>query len=88
MEFIKWQVRRLRSAHGYRSSLVWRFHHHVSHHMFPNDDELDQDTYTSYPLMRLDAKAQPWKWYRAKIKKEYRNQTDHSCCFILLLLFA
>jgi fatty acid desaturase (delta-4 desaturase) len=45
------------------SSLVWRFHHHVSHHMYTNDDTLDQDTYTSYTFMRLDPKSQPWKWY-------------------------
>merc|ERR1711871_1284129 len=31
--------------------------------MYTNDEELDQDVYTSYPFMRLDPKSRPWKWY-------------------------
>lgn len=49
------------------SSLVWRYHHHVSHHMYCNDGELDQDAYSSFPLLRLDpwqewAPHHKWQW--------------------------
>lgn len=40
------------------SSLVWRYHHQVSHHAYCNDLTLDQDTYSSYPIMRLDSNQQ------------------------------
>jgi len=39
------------------SSLVWRYHHQVSHHAYCNDVALDQDVHSSFPILRLD-KAQ------------------------------
>jgi fatty acid desaturase (delta-4 desaturase) len=41
------------------SSLVWRYHHQVSHHAYCNDLELDQDTHSSFPVVRLDS-SQQW----------------------------
>lgn len=46
------------------SSLVWRFHHQVSHHTYCNDLALDQDVYSSFPMIRLD-RSQPWESYHA-----------------------
>merc|ERR1740130_655448 len=37
------------------SSIVWRYHHQVSHHAYCNDIELDSDSYSSSPLVRLDS---------------------------------
>mmetsp|Transcript_40640 Transcript_40640/g.107446 ORF Transcript_40640/g.107446 Transcript_40640/m.107446 type:complete len:684 (+) Transcript_40640:69-2120(+) len=36
------------------SSLVWRYHHQVSHHSYCNDVALDQDAHSSFPLLRMD----------------------------------
>ena len=44
------------------SSLMWRYHHQVSHHIHCNDNALDQDVYTAMPLLRFDAR-QPKKWF-------------------------
>eukprot|EP01097_Dermamoeba_algensis_P001116 TRINITY_DN141_c0_g1_i1.p1 TRINITY_DN141_c0_g1~~TRINITY_DN141_c0_g1_i1.p1 ORF type:complete len:256 (+),score=50.74 TRINITY_DN141_c0_g1_i1:561-1328(+) len=44
------------------SSLVWRYHHHVSHHAYTNDVELDQDVHSSYPILRLH-EEQEYKWH-------------------------
>eukprot|EP00658_Telonema_sp_P-2_P052290 TRINITY_DN404_c0_g1_i7.p1 TRINITY_DN404_c0_g1~~TRINITY_DN404_c0_g1_i7.p1 ORF type:complete len:733 (+),score=154.11 TRINITY_DN404_c0_g1_i7:183-2381(+) len=44
------------------SSLVWRYHHQVGHHPYCNDHHKDQDVFSSYPLIRLDA-HQPVEWY-------------------------
>jgi fatty acid desaturase len=41
------------------SSIVWRYHHQVSHHAYCNDIKLDQDAYSSYPLLRMDS-SQKW----------------------------
>jgi len=46
------------------SSLVWRYHHQVSHHAYCNDKELDQDVHSSFPLLRLDLE-QERKWFHA-----------------------
>lgn len=48
------------------SSLVWRYHHQVSHHAYCNDVELDQDAHSSYPILRLDKsqKLEPWHKYQ------------------------
>jgi len=42
------------------SSIVWRYHHQVSHHAYCNDIELDSDSYSSFPLVRLDS-TQAWQ---------------------------
>eukprot|EP00928_Gymnodinium_smaydae_P012377 TRINITY_DN14494_c0_g1_i2.p1 TRINITY_DN14494_c0_g1~~TRINITY_DN14494_c0_g1_i2.p1 ORF type:complete len:703 (-),score=112.02 TRINITY_DN14494_c0_g1_i2:261-2369(-) len=42
------------------SSIVWRYHHQVSHHAYCNDLDLDADTYSSFPLLRLDS-SQQWQ---------------------------
>jgi fatty acid desaturase (delta-4 desaturase) len=44
------------------SSLMWRYHHQVSHHIHCNDNALDQDVHTAMPLLRFDAR-QPKKWF-------------------------
>jgi len=46
------------------SSLVWRYHHQVSHHAYCNDGELDQDAHSSYPIMRLDKEQQLRPWHK------------------------
>ena len=46
------------------SSLVWRYHHQVSHHCYCNEVELDQDVHSSFPLLRLDL-TQKREWYHA-----------------------
>jgi len=44
------------------SSIVWRYHHQVSHHAYCNDVTLDADAYSSYPIVRLNS-SQPWHPY-------------------------
>ena len=44
------------------SSLMWRYHHQVSHHIHCNDNALDQDVFTSMPLIRFDARRER-KWF-------------------------
>jgi len=44
------------------SSIVWRYHHQVSHHTYCNDLVLDQDVHSSFPIMRMDY-AQKKEWY-------------------------
>ena len=46
------------------SSLVWCYHHHISHHVYCNDLHKDQDVYTALPFLRFD-KRQPKSWYNA-----------------------
>eukprot|EP00812_Abedinium_dasypus_P011815 NODE_535_length_1494_cov_297.237665.p2 GENE.NODE_535_length_1494_cov_297.237665~~NODE_535_length_1494_cov_297.237665.p2 ORF type:complete len:291 (+),score=81.88 NODE_535_length_1494_cov_297.237665:213-1085(+) len=42
------------------SSIVWRYHHQVSHHAYCNDLALDQDVHSSFPVIRLDSQQQ-WR---------------------------
>lgn len=44
------------------SSLMWRYHHQVSHHIHCNDDALDEDVFSAFPLLRFDARLprKPW----------------------------
>lgn len=44
------------------SSLIWRYHHHVSHHAYTNVLDKDMDAYSSFPLIRFDIR-QPLKWF-------------------------
>ncbi|XRA96815.1 acyl-lipid (7-3)-desaturase (Delta-4 desaturase) [Pycnococcus provasolii] len=44
------------------SSLVWRYHHMVSHHVYCNDDVHDMDVFSTTPIFRLDTQ-QPKLWY-------------------------
>jgi len=44
------------------SSLMWRYHHQVSHHITCNDLSLDEDVFSSLPLLRFDAR-QPREWF-------------------------
>eukprot|EP00932_Pfiesteria_piscicida_P008438 SRR837773.18865.p1 GENE.SRR837773.18865~~SRR837773.18865.p1 ORF type:complete len:679 (-),score=327.35 SRR837773.18865:35-2071(-) len=44
------------------SSMVWRYHHQVSHHTYCNDVVLDQDAHSSFPMIRMDH-SQKVEWY-------------------------
>ncbi|KAL0020669.1 hypothetical protein WJX79_006881 [Trebouxia sp. C0005] len=44
------------------SSLMWRYHHQVSHHIHCNDLELDEDVFSAFPFLRFDARM-PRKWF-------------------------
>jgi len=44
------------------SSLMWRYHHQVSHHIHCNDDAFDEDVINAFPILRFDAR-QPRYWY-------------------------
>lgn len=54
------------------SSLIWRYHHQVGHHLHTNDIYHDQDVFSSYPLLRLDIKQEckpyhKWQWLYAPL---------------------
>lgn len=44
------------------SSLMWRYHHQVSHHIHCNDNALDEDVFSAFPLLRFDARL-PRFWF-------------------------
>ena len=44
------------------SSLIWSYHHHVSHHIYTNSVHRDQDVFSSFPLIRFDERL-PGSWY-------------------------
>jgi fatty acid desaturase (delta-4 desaturase) len=44
------------------SSLMWRYHHQVSHHIHCNDEEVDEDVFSPYPLLRFDHRL-PRLWF-------------------------
>ncbi|GLC37938.1 hypothetical protein PLESTF_000608400 [Pleodorina starrii] len=44
------------------SSLMWRYHHQVSHHIHCNDDAFDEDVFSAFPFMRFDDRL-PRYWY-------------------------
>nr|AFO64943.1 chloroplast delta-6 fatty acid desaturase [Chlamydomonas sp. ICE-L] len=44
------------------ASLMWRYHHQVSHHIHCNDDGLDEDVLNAYPILRFDHRM-PKFWY-------------------------
>jgi fatty acid desaturase (delta-4 desaturase) len=43
------------------SSLMWRYHHQVSHHIHCNDDALDEDVLNAFPFLRFDPRL-PKLW--------------------------
>lgn len=56
------------------SSLMWRYHHQVSHHIHTNDQTLDEDVCSMYPLLRFDTRLplKPWhKWQHIYIWVAY-----------------
>lgn len=44
------------------SSLAWRYHHQVSHHIHCNDAAIDEDVHSAFPILRFDAQL-PKYWY-------------------------
>ncbi|GIL65912.1 hypothetical protein Vafri_19551 [Volvox africanus] len=46
------------------SSLMWRYHHQVSHHIHCNDDALDEDVFSAFPFLRFDDRL-PRHWYHS-----------------------
>eukprot|EP00878_Enallax_costatus_P021083 GHUV01022305.1.p1 GENE.GHUV01022305.1~~GHUV01022305.1.p1 ORF type:complete len:517 (+),score=135.46 GHUV01022305.1:3007-4557(+) len=44
------------------SSLMWRYHHQVSHHIHCNDEAFDEDVFSAFPLLRFDPRL-PRAWY-------------------------
>jgi len=46
------------------SSICWRYHHNVSHHAYCNDVSMDADTYSSFPILRLDSSQKLHAYHR------------------------
>jgi hypothetical protein len=46
------------------SSLMWRYHHQVSHHIHSNDDALDEDVFSSFPFLRFDPRLPKHWWHQ------------------------
>jgi fatty acid desaturase (delta-4 desaturase) len=46
------------------SSICWRYHHNVSHHAYCNDVLKDADTYSSFPLLRMDSSQKLSTYHR------------------------
>ena len=44
------------------SSMAWRYHHQVSHHIHCNDAPIDEDVHSAFPILRFDAQL-PKHWY-------------------------
>eukprot|EP00232_Nephroselmis_pyriformis_P017822 CAMPEP_0182882208 /NCGR_PEP_ID=MMETSP0034_2-20130328/17639_1 /TAXON_ID=156128 /ORGANISM="Nephroselmis pyriformis, Strain CCMP717" /LENGTH=537 /DNA_ID=CAMNT_0025015287 /DNA_START=51 /DNA_END=1664 /DNA_ORIENTATION=- len=44
------------------SSLAWRYHHQVSHHIHCNDEARDEDVHSGWPVIRFDASL-PQRWW-------------------------
>ena len=44
------------------SSLMWRYHHQVSHHIHCNDESLDEDVFSALPFLRFDPRL-PRQWF-------------------------
>lgn len=44
------------------SALMWRHQHNIAHHAHPNDHELDADTVSNFPLIRMNP-ILPVRWY-------------------------
>eukprot|EP00892_Ulva_mutabilis_P003155 jgi/Ulvmu1/12840/UM098_0025.1 len=46
------------------SSLMWRYHHQVSHHIHCNDEALDEDVFSAFPFLRFDTRLPRYSWHR------------------------
>jgi fatty acid desaturase len=46
------------------SSVVWRYQHQVSHHMYPNDPVRDMDTHSGKPVVRFHPKHPLLSWHK------------------------
>ncbi|MEW5311629.1 MAG: hypothetical protein WDW38_003328 [Sanguina aurantia] len=46
------------------SSLMWRYHHQVSHHIHCNDEAFDEDVFSSFPLLRFDDRMPQMWWHK------------------------
>jgi len=44
------------------SSLIWRHHHDVGHHLWTNDEQEDPDTTAGLPFVRMHP-GNEWKWF-------------------------
>lgn len=44
------------------ASIMWRHQHVVSHHVYPNDVHKDTDSYSNFPILKLNPALEP-KWY-------------------------
>jgi len=44
------------------SSLIWNYHHHISHHIYVNSIHRDQDVFSAMPFIRFD-KRLPKSWF-------------------------
>jgi fatty acid desaturase (delta-4 desaturase) len=44
------------------SALMWRHQHNIAHHAHPNDHDLDADTISNFPLIRMNP-ILPVRWY-------------------------
>lgn len=49
------------------SSLIWRYQHQVSHHMYPNDPDRDQDCHSGKPIVRLHPQHKFHFWHRTNL---------------------
>jgi fatty acid desaturase (delta-4 desaturase) len=56
------------------SGLMWRHQHVLSHHAYPNDMHWDADTFSNYPLLRLNP-ALPARWWF--VQTTLKNTPEH-----------
>eukprot|EP00199_Chlamydomonas_sp_CCMP681_P000966 CAMPEP_0119102420 /NCGR_PEP_ID=MMETSP1180-20130426/1176_1 /TAXON_ID=3052 ORGANISM="Chlamydomonas cf sp, Strain CCMP681" /NCGR_SAMPLE_ID=MMETSP1180 /ASSEMBLY_ACC=CAM_ASM_000741 /LENGTH=516 /DNA_ID=CAMNT_0007086713 /DNA_START=15 /DNA_END=1565 /DNA_ORIENTATION=+ len=46
------------------SSLMWRYHHQVSHHIHCNDDAFDEDVMNATPFLRFDPRQPKFDYHK------------------------
>ena len=49
------------------SSLIWRYQHQVSHHMYPNDPNRDKDCHSGKPILRLHPQHRHYPWHLGNV---------------------
>lgn len=59
---VEWLIGLLDDLGPGGSSIVWRYHHNVTHHAYCNDVAKDPDVFSSFPVVRLDS-SQTWRPY-------------------------